>query len=320
MPNYFCQRCGWSTIIKTQIRNHFFRIKPCEPILSNITNREMIELYFPELIEQYEDRFLKLIQKSILNCKFCKKKFSSKQSRWFHEKSCSKIHIENDNLLAQQLKDKDEIIKIQQKEKEDLLKLVGELGKKSTINNSNNTTNSNNTNTTINVQINAFGNENLSYLSKSFLDSLLKIPYASIPKLLEEIHFNKKFPENQNIKIINRKEKWALKFNGKEWEFVPKNAVINDMIYNGVNILENHYDDNAKEELNDIKKEKWEQFTEEIHDEKTTTLKRLFDETECLILNNSNKNKLTNLFEQNPELDENIELIIDDDNETINEF
>jgi hypothetical protein len=314
MPVYSCNRCGWETKIKTQLRNHLLRKKPCSPIVSSLDYKSIIYGFYPEFVNDYEKN-QELIEennqtnKNNLYCKFCGEVFSTKQAKSRHILSRCKVKIkkEEEAKLLQQIKEKDEIIKHQK-----------ELLEQNKITNiTNNTDNSTNTtnNTTINFQINAFGNENLSYISNTFLTNLLKIPYSSIPKLLEKIHFNSEFPQNQNVKIINRKEKWALKYNGSEWEFVPKTTVINDMISNSVNILENHFEENAKDELNSPKKEKWNKFTGDYHDENPNTLKRLFDDTECLILNKSFKNKPI-LLEHNNHLQdddnsEDIEVIID---------
>jgi len=301
MPVYSCNRCGWETKIKTQLRNHLLRKKPCSPIVSSLDYKSIIYGFYPEFITDYEKNQELVKNKNqtdnkILECNFCGEVFSTKQAKSRHILSRCKIKIKKDEeeaKLLQQIKEKDEIIKHQKEllEQNKITNITNNTDN-STTNNTDNSTNTTN-NTTINVQINAFGNENLSHISNSFLTSLLKIPNASIPKLLEKIHFNNEQPQNQNIKIINRKEKWALKYNGTDWEFVPKTSVINDMISNGVNILESHYEENGKEDLNDVKQERWEKFTDDFHEEKPATIKRLYDDTECLLINKSYKKDLS---------------------------
>jgi hypothetical protein len=293
MPLYSCERCGWKTSIKTHLKNHLQRKTMCNSILSKKNTKYLLKQNFCNLVEEELSEIPEFLEESEKNCyykcEYCKCEFKTYYSKWRHLKSrCNNLKNE-ENDSKKEILNKDELLKDkdeQLKGKDEIIKqLIEQMGKKpNIINNNNNTTN----NTTINVQMNAFGNENLSYISKSFLNQLLKIPYASVPRLLEFIHFNKNAPENQNVKVISRKEKWAQKHNGTEWEYIAKNTLICDMISNGVNILEIHFEENGgKEELNDIKREKWEKFTIEYHEEKPTIIKRLYDDTECLLLNKS---------------------------------
>ena len=58
-------------------------------------------------------------------------------------------------------------------------------------------------NTTNNIYINNYGNERLDYLNYEKLVAILKTGY-DVPRLLtKEIHFNKDFPENNNIQYKN---------------------------------------------------------------------------------------------------------------------
>jgi hypothetical protein len=350
MPTYVCDRCGWNTNNKAHFKQHLQRKYICNP-LSNISRLSILKKYFPEVFTYEKDEILNFKkenielevekQSKIINeaniendnssyiCSNCNKVFHYKQSKWRHQKNCHSILNDlNSNDNSDKTKIKQLITKLNEekskvKDKEKLLSKYAEIIDKITEKSTNitNTTNNTTNNTTINFQVNAFGSENISYISKSFLNQLLKIPYTSVPKLLEFIHFNKNFPENQNVKIFSRKEKWAQKHNGTEWEFIPKNTLIGDMISNGVNILEVHYEENGgKEELNDIKRDRWEKFTIEFHDEKPTVIKRLYDDTECLLLNKLSKKEIndeTTAQIPNNEDDE-IELEIQKDLETLN--
>ena len=73
-------------------------------------------------------------------------------------------------------------------------------------------------NTTNNIYINNYGNERLDYLNYEKLIAILKTGY-DVPRLLtKEIHFNKDFPENNNIQykndsnaLIKRDDEFILK-------------------------------------------------------------------------------------------------------------
>ena len=36
--------------------------------------------------------------------------------------------------------------------------------------------------------------------------NILKMPFTAIQKLIENIHFNDKYPENKNIRMLNKKD------------------------------------------------------------------------------------------------------------------
>ena len=62
--------------------------------------------------------------------------------------------------------------------------------------------------------------------------------YYAIPKLIEQIYFNEKHPENKNVKITNEKSKYADIFNGKRFVKCAKNLVVRDMIHFTINIID----------------------------------------------------------------------------------
>ena len=72
-----------------------------------------------------------------------------------------------------------------------------------------NTTNNNYTQNNY-IVINAFGSENLKYITNTYISNLINNgPMSSIPKLLKHIHFHPEHEENHNIQIPNKKH--ALK-------------------------------------------------------------------------------------------------------------
>ena len=73
----------------------------------------------------------------------------------------------------------------------------------------NNITNNTQNNNNQKIQINNFGEENISYLTSDTYKELLTDPRNSISKLIDEIHFNKKYQENSNIRIPNKKQQFA---------------------------------------------------------------------------------------------------------------
>ena len=160
---------------------------------------------------------LECVENNLYICSGCNKSF---KHRRYLKQHISRYNCKIKNSYSQEevtelkhlLANKDEIISELKNQIEKLLTKVG--------NTTNNTTNNN----TININIRAFGNENLSYIKEGFIKELItRGPYMAIPKLLKEIHFNPEHKENNNIKILNRKEKYAKRYNGEKWEFADKN-------------------------------------------------------------------------------------------------
>ena len=108
--------------------------------------------------------------------------------------------------------------------------------------NCNNTTDSYNTdNSTHNtININNYGCENKDYITKDYLIKLLKTPFQAIPKLIEYTHFNDEHPENQNIKIPNKKQPYVKVLKDDKWIYADRKSTILDLI------------DEIYSELNDI--------------------------------------------------------------------
>lgn len=71
----------------------------------------------------------------------------------------------------------------------------------------NNTVTNNITNNIqINIPLRNFSEENPKWLTRDvFMEAILNIPSA-IPRLIQEKHFNDKFPENRNVRIDNKRD------------------------------------------------------------------------------------------------------------------
>ena len=147
-------------------------------------------------------------------CEYCFKTFKSKPSLVRHMKKFCKVKKEVDLEKEQ---DKKEIESL----KSQVNRLIDKVGNKVnnyTINggvNKNNTLeikNNNNHNVQTqniesqNIQLNNFGKENLGMLTDDVKKQMIKGPYGMFPKMMELIYFNDKFPENKNIKLLNRKD------------------------------------------------------------------------------------------------------------------
>ena len=78
------------------------------------------------------------------------------------------------------------------------------------------------------IILNCYGNEDMSHITDAFKAGLLKVPYVMIPKMIEEVHFNK--PENKNIYVPNKKQPLIKVYADNKWIFKDKKSTINELI------------------------------------------------------------------------------------------
>jgi hypothetical protein len=152
-------------------------------------------------------------------------------------------------------------------------------------NHSNNNNNTNNIETQVNININAFGNENTEYLDdKAILDCIGRV-YKSIPSLVEKIHFDPKHPENHNIKITNKKLPYAsVMGNNKKWKTVDRKDAIDTMVNNSYNILDDKFKEN-KDKISESKQEHFRGFQSRFDKEDKELMKEIKSEVDMMVLN-----------------------------------
>lgn len=114
---------------------------------------------------------------------------------------------------------------------------------------SNNINNSINNNTIV-AQMNlvGYGLEDMSKIDKNEMVKILQKGFKSAIGLTETLHFNPKYPEYHNIYISNIKDKYAMMYDGKNWELTMKEDLINK-IYDD---KKNYIEDNIEEFLDSL--------------------------------------------------------------------
>ena len=134
--------------------------------------------------------------------------------------------------------------------------------------------------------LNAFENENTSYITSEYIKGLINSgPMNSIPKLLQHIHFNPEHQENHNVKIPNKKQSYAEIFNGSTWDIQDRKQTMEVMTDNAYNLLNTHYS-GGNEYMN--------KFKDQYDSNDINLTKRLQKDTEIMILN-SQKNIINTL-------------------------
>ena len=322
MVNHTCNRCGYTTIRKQNLKTHLFKKNTCQTIIGMISIYDTLKSHgFDEEATKYElthtvnknnqhkltkinknnqQKSTKINKNSTENkisaiCKFCSKKLSCYKSCNRHEKTCKEK-----NNIEQQVNDELSINKniIEQnkilKENNDKLTLQVELLLKnasltntniSNKNKTNNKTNNINKGTVNNnTIINNYGSENIDYITFNRFVKLLETPLSAISKLIELKYFNEKHPENHNIKITNIHDKFAKIYKDKKWLVSNKKDIIQELVENGYADFEEFKDLNEEELTNKIKERygKMEKYY-------TENLGELYKQSEMSIINGTNK-------------------------------
>ena len=315
MVQYLCNRCGYTTNYKCNFINHLKRKNACLPIQEDVSIENVAYQYNIEICEKsppkYHQKPPKFPPKTTKNhqnstedhqnttknhqnesqrtCTYCNKEFSRVDSLTRHLSRCKKKKHEDTqkNLELKEIKKAYEELKNQV---EDMLIESSKAIAVTNTHNTNtiNTNNTNNIKNTTNIHINNYGFENVKYLKKNYLNNLVHGVFTAIPRLIKKIHFNDKHPENQNIKITNKKEPYIRVRQNNEWLLKNKKEILEDLIDCKYMILSQHCDD-FEEEIPNGDVEKMNDFRKRYNGEEKNLMKDLLEQAELALLNYSKK-------------------------------
>ena len=109
-------------------------------------------------------------------------------------------------------------------------------------------------------------------------------PRGSIQKLLKQIYCNPNHPENQCIKIPNKKLPYAKVKTSNKWEFRDKGEIVDTIVGKGHNIIDEHYDV-IQCTLSDRYKSKFNTFKHDYENNNKELMKKIKKDTELVIIN-----------------------------------
>ena len=277
MAEYKCMRCGFTTNHKNNFRKHLNRKFICKPLLNDVglefikcqynLNENLdkgkkfksLELTSDVLEIKYDNK--KIVDR--IKCQYCDKTFTRKDSLTRHLKDRCKKKVKVFNDLENMLIDMTQM--------KNLFKDTQSI----IINNNQKIINNN-------IVVNNFGNENLEYLSDKMIGNLLAYPKSCIPKLIKQIHFNPDHPENHNIRIKNKKLKYAEVKENNQWKLKHKKTVLDDLVDFGYITLEEFKDD--KDNLDELLIKGFSKMMEGYNKSK----KDIIEKVELEVLNGSN--------------------------------
>ena len=217
----------------SQLRTHLKKKKLCEPVFSNDEPSAILAD-----LDTAEGRKKHLTVQVLPNMQSSIKDLT-KVGSLDKDELIRKLEVE-----LSQSRYENEVLKLQLKNVEKLPKVSYEntiLPAVTTTESHNNNTDSNNTtdsnNKTVNIHINNFGSENLSYLTPEFMKALMCDPNVgvndAIPEIVRHIHFNPDHPENHNVKA--RDEESVLVRKSGAWKEADATRTIDKMLDNATN-------------------------------------------------------------------------------------
>ena len=284
MVYYECQRCGYNTTLRGNIKHHLNRKNICEPILDNISIEEMKDIYNFEVktmtpidpkMTPIDPKMTPIDpkmnpNKSKYECIYCNNFYSKNCHMRRHEKKCKlkkEKDLEKDNEIKQ-------------------MKLEIENLKTKSITTNNIT---NNTNNNI-INIRNIGDENIKHIKSKDFATMLKGIYSAVPKLIEKIHFDPDHPENQNIKYTNKKFPYLKVMKDNKWQLVNKSNELLNLIDSKcylLNEVKNKISEKNKYNISEFHKNNIDEFMDKYNEDDKNVMLDLMERTELMLLNNS---------------------------------
>lgn len=192
---YNCPRCGYTTHLMCNMKNHLSRKKVCKNKLSNDSIEDIKIKLFPIKNKPYA-------------CDICGNTYKHLSSKIFHEKHCTHNQIQKLHDQVQKLSK--ELSSLKNK-------------KQSNIRIQNNYSNCNIT------TINAYGSENKSITFSDMHTYLLQGAKRAIMSLVKDTHFNPQKPENTNFYISNYKDNIGRVFDGQYWTMKHAEELVDEV-------------------------------------------------------------------------------------------
>lgn len=207
------------------LKKHLKKKRSCESKFSTLS-RELLLLNLDNSTREYITE-----TKNMFACRYCKKTYKSRSSKYRHQKICKKKKEFEERFDKER---RTEILinklSIQVKKLMEEKKMENDTNKQTTthittqniqqINNQQiNNHQINNIDNSKNIQINNYGEEDLSHITDNEYKEMLESPFNAMTKLMNAIHFNKNKPENNNLRIPNVKLPFAKIFKDGEWVF-----------------------------------------------------------------------------------------------------
>lgn len=269
MVTYSCKKCNKVFSHYGNYRNHMMRLFPCdgqkviEPILEL---NDLPALIQKKTIEPIIDEPIIIPKKeNDLICRYCNKVFSRKDVCKRHENKNCKMKPKNISPKTTIINNYQTVNNFQQNIQNNFYPEVG---------------------------INPFGKEDISFLTNELMKKILQNPDSGIPRLIRLIHFNPHIPQNQNVRLKNKKEPYLNVFNGQNWELRDKDDTIQDLIISKKEIADDYFENLLTNQDIEITK-KQDKIIDALQQKKYETYTEAIDEyLNSIILDNDQSKKM----------------------------
>ena len=276
MPLYECKECNFITDIKTHHERH---------VKTNKHHRNLgknpLEKSIPKVSFKYHLSIPKTSKESILyecdNCDACFKHINNKYRHQKYNCKAKKIQENAEQRHKVELENRDKTIEDLLGKLDVAIKRIGDTNN-NTINNVNNSRN-------LNITINAYGNEDITYLKDGDWLKMLTEPHDSIVNLFLETHFNPEHPENSNIRLRNRNSKFLEVHDGDSWKNKKKKKMLSEIADDKQSVLDEKFtrEDDLQNEMSERERNSHAYFHDESY---YNDKKEIMDEMEGVLLDN----------------------------------
>lgn len=238
-----CDRCSNTFSNMTNLRRHFNRKNICKPLIKDIPIEELKEKY--------------KVRKGCYKCENCGKEYKTSDGKYKHKQKCLINVSIIDKKENDKLKEELEIIKVEKKVLEQELdskndsKIISNNKKNININNSGTLNNGYIKNNVV-VNVNNYGAQTamtqkeitkIIKVAMRLCDNIMGNPWDALNYVLQQIHFNPKYPENQNLKLKNFSSPVMDVYKNDKWKKVPFTEQIKLIIESLMEFIDNnqHY-------------------------------------------------------------------------------
>ena len=118
----------------------------------------------------------------------------------------------------------------------------------------------------ITMKLLSYNNTNRNFITDDMISVCMQKENRCVPEIIKLVHFNNKYPENNNILIRDMQRGQILTYNGKEWVLSYENNMMEKLIYDNEKFIHTKflewYDDSSKKEKYKVAIDKFKQYLE----------------------------------------------------------